>query len=346
MKRGELAPGELDRVIKLKEVGTSWLKIEHETGISRRTAKRAYEKWKHSQSPEVLREARKDVAAKAFLDHLKSLTTLAGSLVTNLSVPFYIADMEKNAEQFFAWLWQQNLLWRGVETQERYNLSQVHIYTMGDPQCFLRGDPQFNILENQLLFKCLQDHTRGEGVRWENLDEWSKARDNCVKVLPELRKETSVVVNNFLNQERETNFVQRVKEGTREDEPLKRMTEVVLREIWRRILQDKLDEERPWFQTVSGHIGAPQDIDIYVKCGDEKAFTFIGKANKSLAEKVTRICELAASNLRKGEKSHMVESLQNEVHIMKDVTEKLRKTLNPVNLTPIILRTRCELCPA
>ena len=155
MKKIKLTPEELDKVIKLKESGTSWLKIEHETGISRRTAKHAYEKWKHSQSPEVLREARKDVAAKAFLDHLKSLTTLAGSLVTNLSVSSS-PDMMTNAEQFFVWLWQQNLLWRGVlspETQERYNLSQLHVYTMGGQQCFLMGDPQFNILENELNYK-------------------------------------------------------------------------------------------------------------------------------------------------------------------------------------------------
>ncbi len=345
MKKIELAPEELDKVIKLKESGTSWLKIEHETGISRRTAKRAYEKWKHSQSPEVLREARKDVAAKAFLDHLKSLTTLAGSLVTNLIVPSSLDDMEKNTEQFFAWLWQQNLLWRGVyissETPERYNLSQTHVYTMGDPQCFLMGDPQFNILENHLLFKCLQDHTRGEGVRWETLDEWGKARDNCAKIVPKLRREPSVEVNNLLNQEREMNFLQKVKEGSREDDPAKQMAEVVLREIWRAIREDKLDKEDPWFQMVLQGKGTPQEINV--KSRDETVFTFFGDTNKGLAEKVTHICELAANNLRRGD---MVQQLHPEVRNMEKATEKLREMLNPVRLTPMILRTRCDLCPA
>ena len=345
MKKIKLTPEEVDKVIKLKQIGTSWLKIEHETGISRRTAKRAYEKWEHSQSPDVLREARKDVAAKAFLDHLKSLTTLAGSLVTNLSVPFSIADMEKNAEQFFVWLWQQNLLWRGVyispETQERYNLSQMHIYTMGDPQCFLMGDPQFNVLENQLLFKCLQDHTRGEGVRWEALEEWKKARDNGVKIVPKLRKETSEVVNNFIKQERETNFLQRVKEGSGEDNPAKRMAEVVLREIWRAILRGELEEEGSWFQTISK--GRGPYFEVYVKSRDENVLNFSGATDKSVANKVTGVCNLAANNLRRGE---MVKSLEGEVRTMEDATEKLREMLNPVKLTPMILRTRCDLCPA
>ncbi len=345
MKKIELTPEELDRVIKLKKLGTSWLRIQHETGINRRTAKRAYETWKHSQSPEVLREARKDVAAKAFLDHLKSLTTLAGSVVTNLSVPSSIADMEKNAEQFFAWLWQQNLLWRGVyvssEPQERYNLSQMHIYTMGDPQCFLMGDPQFNILENQLLFKCLQDHTRGEGIRWDALEEWKGTRDKCAKIVPKLRKETSEVVNNLLKQERETNFLLRVKEESREDDPAKKMAEAVLREIWRDIHQKKQEAEGSWFQTISK--GRGPYFEVYVRSRDETVLNFSGVTDKSLAEKVTSICNSAANKLHRGE---MVESLQDEVRTMKDATEKLREILNPVKLTPLILRTRCELCPA
>ena len=338
MKKIELAPEELDRVIKLKRAGTSWLKIEHETGINRRTAKRAYEKWEHSQSPEVLREARRDVAAKAFLDHLKSLTTLAGSVVANLSVPLSLADLEKNTEQFFVWLWQQNLLWRGVyispETQERYNLSQVHMYTMGDPQCFLRGDPQFNVLENQLLFKCLQDHTRGEGVRWETLDEWGKARDTCVEVLPKLRKETSVMVNNFLNQE--TNLLLKIKEESLERNPVEQMMKAMLSAIWQGILEDKLEQNLV-------RVPSGSDRQGIVRVKDE---TFLIFNDRGLAEKVTHICNLAVNNLCKGEKSDMVKSLQDEVRIMKKVADKLRDMLNPVKLTPIILRTRCDLCPA
>ena len=345
MKKIELTPEELDKVIKLKQIGTSWLKIQHETGISRRTAKRAYEKWKHGQSPEVLREARKDVAAKAFLDHLKSLTTLAGSLVTNLSVPHLPELMNKNAEQFFSWLWEQNLLWRGVytsaETPERYNLSQLHVYTMGDSQCFLMGDPQFNILENQLLFKCLHDHTRGEGVRWETLDEWGKARDTCAKIVPKLRKETSVVVDNFLNQEREANFLQRVKQASSEDDPVKRMAETVLKVIWQCILRDELDQVCSLFETVSHGSGTGQLI--YVKFGSQTVLTITNSTNMSLAKKVTHICKLAGNNLCKGE---MVQQLHSEVRKMEKATDELRQMLNPVRLTPMILRTRCDLCPA
>jgi hypothetical protein len=73
---------------------------------------------------------------------------------------------------------------------------------------------------------------------------------------------------------------------------------------------------------------------------------FLFDDNTPLAQKVTYICNLAVNNLEKGEKSDMVKLLQNEVRIMKKANEELREMLNPVKLTPLILRTRCGLCPA
>ncbi len=327
MKKIELAPEELDKVIKLKKSGTSWLKIQHETGINRRTAKRAYEKWEHSQSPEVLREARRDVAAKAFLEHMSSLITLAGSVVAALSVPSSPNLMDRNAEQFFSGLWHQDLLLRWTyipsETREYYLMSQEH-----------KRDMQFNFLENELLFKCLQDHTRGEGVRWEALKEWKKARDNCVKSLPKLRKELSVGVNNFLKQERETNFLQRIKEEERTGHnPGDEMAKAVLNAVWQGVVEDKLGQDLVRMPSRSDGQGI-------VRVKDE---TFLIFNDKSLAEKVILICNQVVNNLSKGD---MVKQLHSEVHIMQKATEELRQMLNPVRLTPMILRTRCDLCPA
>jgi len=335
MRRRDLSDEELTTVINLKRAGTSWVKIQAETGINRRTAKRAYEKWARSQSLQELKEARKDVAAQVFREHMESLIRLAASLVTNLSVPVFLADMEKNAKQFFSWLYQQDLLYRG----DYLSPEPIQVGT-GDTQCFYVGDMQSSVLKHQLLLKSLKVHTREE-VRWEVLHEWEKARDKCAKIVPKLRKETSEVLNNLLKQERETNFLQRVKEGSREDDPAKQMVEAVLRDIWRDIRQDKLEEEGPWFQTISR--GKGSHFEIFVKSRDETVLNFSGMTDKNLAEKVTRICNLAANNLRRGE---IVKSLKDEVRTIKKVADELREMLNPVKLPPMILRTRCDLCPA
>ena len=124
---------------------------------------------------------------------------------------------------------------------------------------------------------------------------------------------------------------------------MKRIAEAVLKEIWQAIREGKLDKEGHRFETVSGHMGSPQDIDIKVKSRrGETVLTFIGIANKSLAEKVTGICNLVANNLRKGD---IVQQLDDEADKMKEASDELREMLNPVKLRPMILRTRCDLCP-
>ena len=316
MRRRELSDEELDQVINLKRAGSSWVKIQRETGISRRTAKRAYDKWQRSKSLEELKEARKDVAAQAFREHMESVMTLAESLVTNLSALSSLADMEENTEQFFSSLWEQDLLRRCIS-------SETH------PLSYRR--------EKELLFESLKVHTRDE-IRWEDVldNRWKKARDKCAEIVPQLQREASEVVNNLLNQE--PNLLQSIKEGSGEGDPAKQMAETLLRVISKRILEDKLNQEGPWFETVSRADGKTHVV--YVKPRDEivRGFT-----DKSLAEKVTRICELVANNLREG---NMVQQLHDEVPNMRKAAEELREMLNPVKLKPMILRTRCDLCPA
>lgn len=320
MKRIELAYDELEKVKRLKQIGTSWLKIEHETGIPRRAAKRAYEKWERSQWPQEVKDARKEVAAVELRYHIESLKSLAVFLAINSSVPSF-PDMT-NAEQFFSRLWQQDVLQRFSHTDSSLQLK--------------KWDYQFSFRENELLFQSLQNHIRGEEGRWGALERWKEARNNSAKILDQLRKELLVVVNNFLKLEQETNLLQIIKEESREDNPVKRMAEAVLNAIWRDILEDKLGQYL--VETVLTSDGSQSMVRVRYE-------TFLLLDN-TLAQKVTRICNLAVNNLEKGAKSDMVKSLQNEVRIMKKASEELREMLNPVKLTPLILRTRCSLCPA
>jgi len=146
------------------------------------------------------------------------------------------------------------------------------------------------------------------------------------------------MVTNFLKLERETNLLQIIKEKSRERNPVEQMVEAALNAIWRDILEDKLGQTL--VETVSGS-GGSQSM---VRVGYETFFLF--DDNITLAQKLTHIGNLVVNNLEKGEKSDMVKSLQNEVRIMKKASEELREMLNPVKLTPLILRTRCDLCPA
>ncbi len=111
----------------------------------------------------------------------------------------------------------------------------------------------------------------------------------------------------------------------------------MLKGIWWGILEDKLEQD--FFR-----------VDVvargeYASTLQEAIFFFTDK-DTGLAEKVIRVCKSAFNNLCKGEKSHIVESLQKEVDTMRKTREELREMLNPIKLYRMILRTRCELCPA
>jgi len=327
MRRRDLSDEELTTVINLKRAGTTWVKIQRETGINRRTAKRAYEKWERSRSLQELKDARKEVAEVEFRYHIEDLRNLAMFLAINSSVPSS-PDMT-NAEQFFPGLWWQDILQRFSYTDQPLQLPPLK-----------KWDTQFNFRNNELLFQSLQDHIRAEEGRWSALERWKEARNNSAKILDKLRKESRVVVPNYLKQEKEEiNYLLRIiEEESRERNPAERMAGAVLNAIWRDILEDKLGQNL--VETVLTSDGSQSMVRVRYET------FFLFDDNTPLAQKVTYICNLAVNNLEKGEKSDMVKSLQDEVRTMKKASEELREMLNPVKLIPMILRTRCSLCPA
>jgi len=66
----------------------------------------------------------------------------------------------------------------------------------------------------------------------------------------------------------------------------------------------------------------------------------------NLANEVKSVCCLAISNLREGNKSDLVRRLADKVRQMQDRTRELEENLDGLILRPMILRTRCDLCPA
>ncbi len=333
MRKRILTHDELSQVIKLRQSHASWLKIQKETGVPRRSARRAYENWERNQTIEELKIARTNVAAEVFREHLNDLTILAMSLVGSLRVP-PSPNVDSNAEQFFVGLWQQDLLRRSF-----YVFSDT-METVRSPQVHEIRDQEFNRRENKMLFESLKVHT-ADKVRWEVLDDWKQARNSCAKTLPKLRQETAEIVNNFLKQEARTDLIRRIKEASGKDNPVESMAEAVLKVIWKAVTQDNLNREPPSFTTVPQGSGATQET--LVKSMGDKLFAF---RDTSLAEKAAQICSRTANNLYRGKQSDLIKSLGNEVHTMKRAAGKLEESLNSLVLKPLILRTRCDLCPA
>ena len=320
MRRRELSDEELNRIIRLRQIGTSWLKIQHETGIHRQTAKRAYERWEHSKSMEELKEARKDVAAQAFGEHINYLIKLAESLVSALHVPEMLRGLG-NADEALDQLWMRNIQGELELSQKSGTVEIGHV-----------------VRRNRMIFKALQEHTR-EKVRWEALEEWKQARNNAAEYSKKLRLEVTEVIGNILNSQ--PGLKEKIKTAIGSNDVTQKISDGVRETIWRGILTGKLEqmsvlegssvltEGRVWLEFYGG------DSDTRLDLNDVE-----------LAKEVLGMCRRAVTNLRQGIKSDLVRRLADEVRQMQDRTQELEKSLEGLLLRPMILRTRCELCPA
>jgi hypothetical protein len=320
MRRRQLSDDELNKIIKLRQTGSSWLKIQHSTGIHRQTAKRAYEKWEHSKSMVELKEARKDVAAQAFGEHINYLIKLAESLVSALHAPEMLRGLG-NADEALDQLWMRNI-------QGELELSQksgtVEIAKVAR--------------RNRMVFKALQEHTR-EKVRWEALEDWKQARNNVAKYSKELRLEAKEVIGNILNDQ--PGLKEKIKTTIGSNDFIEKISDGVRETIWRGILTGKPEQVHVWEGTSLVSKGR---VELRFYKGDSG--TKLDLNDVKLAKDVLKVCRWAANNLQRGNKSDLVRRLADEVRQMQDRTQELEESLDELLLRPMILRTRCELCPA
>lgn len=323
MKRIILSEQDLNKVIELHQSGASWLKIQKQTGIMRHIAKRNYEEWERKQSADELKGVRLKVAEDEFKQHLSHLTLLAEFLVDNLSILPSPNTTEK-AEYVLNNIWQHKII---VEPDSE-------MISKGRN----RRRTQRIVRQNQLLFKSLKAHTR-EKIRWEALDEWQSAWNKSIETLDEIRKEVRVLLENIVKQEPE--LLLKLQKGNWGKTSLSQMVSVTLSAIWKRIIVGKLKEESSLVRTRPDIDGGGQVTSVDV--GEKALLQF---TERKTGEDFVKVLNWAITNLRKGERADLLQQLSAEINTMRKTIVELEEMLNPLLLRPIILRTRCDLCPA
>jgi len=320
MRKKGLSDEKLAQVRELRQAEHSWLAIQQMTGVERRLAKRAYNEWLDGRSLNELKQARVNVATEVLSEHLDSLVKLAERLTDHLDLPRSPRQLQ-SANEHLGIFFETNIF------GESYDLSQVD----------MKRKSQRNRRRNQKLFKCLQDHTVGK-VRWQALDEWKQALNNAVDYAKELRLAATEVIENIPNDW--PSLKERIKTAIGGSDVTEKIADGVRENIWRGILIGKPEQMYVWEGTSLVSKGR---VELRFYDGDSD--TKLDLKDVELAKEVLSMCRQVKTNLLEV-KSDLVQRLTDEVRRMQDRTRELEESLDGLILRPVILRTRCDLCPA
>jgi len=327
MKKIVLSNSQIQQVINLRNSGISWVKIETETGIARRIAKREYDEWASKQSQRQLEDARKEVAAQEYRLHLSLLSRMAEFLLDSLVIPDPLTDLRRADEvmrQFLAKDFYQDQPLFGPPFVNRQRDKRV-------------------IRMNELLFKSLRNHTERK-VPWQVVDIWKGARDSCVEDIAYMKKEIHVVFTNILNQK--PMLKEKLDKGYMNSGVTENIENGILIHMWLNGVLGK-NSQVTTMKGVSLTKKGTGWVVFHENAPAETNVTFGGESpsdNELLVKEVADVSKWAIKNLLRG-KEDLIEKVKKEVHKIQDSTDRLEATLNSLVLRPIILNTRCDICP-
>ena len=326
-RRRNLSPDELSDIVQLRGSRTSWLKIERITGVPRQIAKREYGAWEHSQSKEELKQARIQVATDLFDEHLQQIVGLAQGLVNDMPesmTPLETRDAETVISDILA-------RWIFSEAEERV--------------CLIPGQQEAeraqrrSLRQNQMLFRSLRDHTR-EKVDWRVLEEWKGGWSRSRGAMEALRSKAEKMVWSVLDNQKPS-VRDKIDASGVGKSILAKMIAGVIEVIWRGANDNAFEKVEQFVQT--RQITEGRGLIVFGELG---SLTRIELPDSGLTKDVAEICKWAAKNLSIEERDGQVRLYRDGTEAMKQAVQKLENALDPLMLRPMILRTRCDLCPA
>jgi len=221
-------------------------------------------------------------------------------------------------------LWQSSVL-GGVQ-------GQLPPLVPGNPV----GRQRSNLIrQEQLLFESLKTHTRDDSV-WDVLARWENLWDGCKEQYADLGKAAAEVVQNFIDQEK--GLDSKIKASAGKDAVAK-IVAAVAETIWWQIMDVMIETGTGFFEVAKG----PVDRS-FVKA-TVAGNTIIAFKDGNVADRAAIIGNRSGNNVLLT-RSQEIGTLSKNVSGLRQANEQIADRLNPLVLRPIILRTRCDLCPA
>ncbi len=192
--------------------------------------------------------------------------------------------------------------------------------------------------QNQALFQGLVEHTREE-VRWKPLAEWKEAWNGSRDVIEQLQGEAKDMVTSILDNQ---------KPKVREALEMTGSKKAIVQDLAKGVVQvlcrasgEGKCRINDLIRTDAEGIGTAR-----VLFRGRGPTTLVELKDNTLAQEVAKVSRWAAKNLSVKCKKSLLADWAKNSKSMTVAAQKLDEELAPLRLQPILLRTRCELCPA
>jgi hypothetical protein len=305
-----------DEIIRLRKSGAGWLKIETMTKVPRRTAKRIFEEQQQSESVEETKAARRQVAAELFALHMRDLLSIAAEISRNLKDP-EPSDRRRGQE-----------IMQGILASDNRSLGRGELSPL-----LADRDSETVERQNRILLDSLKVHSR-TGVNWNVLDRWLEARDDWQMGSEKMEAEAGELIRGKV-----AGLTGRLV-PFREPGMVDKMAKGVVEAVFRSLLAGKLVDAKTYI-TIR-HIEKGSVITF----GGDASRDFLLGDNEAAYVVVASCCRPAAEELTVGKKSSLGENLAQSLASMRKACGELADRLDELRLTPLILQTKCDICPA
>lgn len=313
-KRKRLSEEQLQEMLRMRRQGQSIKTIAEAIGCHRQTVRLHLQE---RQGEILAGEVRKQVLTDEVQKHLDDLTQFAVSFKSYLTIPSSPTE-DRDAATVFKPLLGEDLP-QGVHS---------------DSQKARREQRQIN-RRNKMLLMSLREHTRDRGW-WVAYEEWRQAWDTCIKGLLEIQKQAAELVREFFDQK--ANLKKEVEKVTGKEDVLERISEGVVWTAWQVATASNPEEELE----LRNFRVLPSVKQLRVTTGSYELRLIFTETVATLAQEVAAVCNAA---LRILYPQYMADEVLGKIRIMDEKIEKIDDTLDPFVLRPLLVRTRCDLCP-
>jgi hypothetical protein len=184
--------------------------------------------------------------------------------------------------------------------------------------------------KGKMLLMSLREHTHDQGW-WQAYEEWQEAWNTCRDAFRELRREADEEVRNRINKNPSLKEeVERQIIGKGRD-AMERLVDGVLWGVW-------------WGGTTGKPVGLKsEDNLIRVLLDGREYYDFGYRASEvSLCQDMVELCKLSFEALYQ---SFSEKGIPEMLHRIDEKIEVIDDALDPFILRPLLVRTRCKLCP-